>query len=79
MCCPPSPLLLSPQKLVERGVAWPTPGSKFWERQPRLAPMPVDIGKGQMVIPPRDSRSLEIVHFTAELAPCAKVRGWRAC
>jgi hypothetical protein len=39
--------------------------------------MPVDIGKGQQVIPPRDSRSLEIVHFTAELAPIAKVRGGR--
>jgi hypothetical protein len=40
--------------------------------------MPVDIGKGQQVIPPRDSRSLEIVHFTAELAPIAKVRGGMA-
>jgi hypothetical protein len=47
--------------------------------------MPVDVGAGKnSLVQPRDSRSLDIVHFTAELAPIAKVswlvrdsRGWR--
>jgi hypothetical protein len=38
--------------------------------------MPVDVGAGQnALVQPRDSRCLDIVHFTAELAPIAKVRG----
>lgn len=72
-------LLLSttnpPQRQLERGVQWPTQGTKFWEQPPRGAPMPVDVGAGKTgsLVQPRDSRSLDIVHFTAELAPIAKV------
>jgi len=68
-------LLLCTQRQLERGVAWPTPGSKFWEQAPRGTPMPVDVGAGKnSLVQPRDSRCLDIVHFTAELAPIAKVR-----
>jgi hypothetical protein len=35
--------------------------------------MPVDVGAGSSSVQPRDSRSLDVVHFTAELAPIAKV------
>lgn len=40
--------------------------------------MPVDVGAGKTgsLVQPRDSRSLDIVHFTAELAPIAKVSCW---
>lgn len=61
------------QRQLELGVAWPTPGSKFWEQAPRATPMPVDVGAGSNMVQPRDSRSLDVVHFTAELAPIAKV------
>ncbi|KAF8055587.1 SS4 [Scenedesmus sp. PABB004] len=60
---------------LELGVAWPARGSKFWESPARGAPMPVDVGAGASSVQPRDSRSLDIVHFTAELAPIAKVGG----
>jgi hypothetical protein len=74
----PAALLSSPavwylQRQLEAGVAWPSPGSKFWEGSPRTNPMPVDVGAGSSSVQPRDSRSLDIVHFTAELAPIAKV------
>ena len=55
---------------------WPTPSTQFWKESPRLTQMPLDIGRGQLVIPPKDSRPLDIVHFTAELAPIAKVMAW---
>jgi starch synthase len=61
------------QRQLEQGVAWPTPGSKFWESPARSNPMPIDVGAGSSSVQPRDSRSLDIVHFTAELAPIAKV------
>lgn len=60
---------------LEAGVAWPDPGSAFWEAPPRKAPMPVDIGPGCISAPPRDPKPLQVVHFTAELAPIAKVGG----
>lgn len=55
-------------------MAWPSPGTKFWEAPARSSPMPVDVGGGSSSVQPRDSRSLDVVHFTAELAPIAKVR-----
>lgn len=78
---PPSLTLSLPQRQLEAGVAWPTPGTKFWELAPRGTPMPVDVGAGKnSLVQPRDSRCLDIVHFTAELAPIAKVGGccWAA-
>uniref|UniRef100_A0A383VX60 Starch synthase, chloroplastic/amyloplastic n=2 Tax=Tetradesmus obliquus TaxID=3088 RepID=A0A383VX60_TETOB len=60
---------------LEQGVAWPSPGTKFWEAPARSSPMPVDVGGGSSSVQPRDSRSLDVVHFTAELAPIAKVGG----
>lgn len=73
--CPCACTLSTPQRQLERGVLWPTQGTKFWEQPPRGAPMPVDVGAGKTgsLVQPRDSRSLDIVHFTAELAPIAKV------
>jgi hypothetical protein len=44
--------------------------------------MPVDVGAGNSSVEPRDSRSLDVVHLTAELAPIAKVGGgvrWHVC
>ena len=70
--CPSLPA----QRQLERGVAWPTPGTTFWELPTRATAMPVDVGAGKSsMVQPRDSRSLDIVHFTAELAPIAKVGG----
>eukprot|EP00879_Flechtneria_rotunda_P012940 GHRR01013513.1.p1 GENE.GHRR01013513.1~~GHRR01013513.1.p1 ORF type:complete len:551 (+),score=164.70 GHRR01013513.1:30-1682(+) len=63
------------QRQLELGVAWPTPGTKFWDLPPRATPMPVDVGAGSSSVQPKDSRSLDIVHLTAELAPIAKVGG----
>eukprot|EP00878_Enallax_costatus_P007835 GHUV01008200.1.p1 GENE.GHUV01008200.1~~GHUV01008200.1.p1 ORF type:complete len:443 (+),score=115.21 GHUV01008200.1:311-1639(+) len=60
---------------LELGVSWPTPGTKFWEQPARVTPMPVDVGAGSSSVEPRDSRILDVVHFTAELAPIAKVGG----
>eukprot|EP00879_Flechtneria_rotunda_P011073 GHRR01011570.1.p1 GENE.GHRR01011570.1~~GHRR01011570.1.p1 ORF type:complete len:636 (+),score=228.04 GHRR01011570.1:282-2189(+) len=62
---------------LELGVAWPTPGTKFWDLPPRATPMPVDVGAGSSSVQPKDSRSLDIVHLTAELAPIAKVGSLR--
>jgi starch synthase len=59
--------------MLEKGVNWPAPGTQFWKDSPRLAAMPLDIGRGHLVTTPKDSRPLDIVHFTAELAPIAKV------
>jgi hypothetical protein len=56
------------------GVSWPVRGSRFWESPARATPMPVDVGAGSNTVQPRDSRALDIVHFTAELAPIAKAR-----
>eukprot|EP00775_Hariotina_reticulata_P004742 gene4742-4992_t len=58
---------------LERGVSWPTTGTKFWDQTPRLSPMPIDVGAGSSSVEPRDSRSLDVVHLTAQLAPIAKV------
>lgn len=62
-----------PQRQLELGVSWPTPNTKFWEQPARVAPMPVDVGAGSNSVEPRDSRMLDVVHLTAELAPIAKV------
>lgn len=62
--------------LLPPGPAWSRPvpaGGKFWELPPRATPMPVDVGAGSSSVQPRDSRCLDIVHLTAELAPIAKV------
>ncbi|KAI8463844.1 MAG: soluble starch synthase [Monoraphidium minutum] len=37
--------------------------------------MPVDVGEGPAGPPPRDAQQFTVVHFTAELAPIAKVGG----
>jgi hypothetical protein len=78
-CCPAVLIASSDsQRQLEQGVAWPSPGSKFWEASPRTNPMPVDVGAGSSSVQPRDSRSLDVVHFTAELAPIAKVSNCQA-
>ncbi|KIY93888.1 starch synthase [Monoraphidium neglectum] len=60
---------------LEAGVAWPDPSTPFWEAAPRSEAMPFDVGAGPPEAPPQDARPLQVVHFTAELAPIAKVGG----
>ena len=66
--------------ILEDGIVWPTPGTEFWNDNPRnrpcqLAPDMQDLGAdiGSNNIP--NGRRLHIVHITAEMAPIAKVGG----
>lgn len=58
---------------LEAGVNWPTPGSAFWEKPPRSAPLPVAPPAGLGAAGVQDQRRMHVVHITAEMAPHAKV------
>ncbi|KAJ9511706.1 hypothetical protein QJQ45_018005 [Haematococcus lacustris] len=63
------------EALLAEGIAWPAAGERFWERSPRHQPFPLQLQDSVRVAVERDTRTLQVVHITAELAPIGKVGG----
>ncbi|KAL6751578.1 soluble starch synthase [Haematococcus lacustris] len=63
------------EAFLAEGIAWPAAGERFWERSPRHQPFPLQLQDSVRVAVERDTRTLQVVHITAELAPIGKVGG----